>query len=189
MARPATFLVPEDEAAAAQEEDHEQGPELQPEDGDTDRTPRKAGRKRKAPDSPVTVPNGKARAPLVPDLGPRFKEIETLHALWASAGKSINLWDWLEGFRNALDDKPKEDGADAGEVNGEGQGDGEGEGEGGQGTTNGRQTDEDAADKEQAQHATFVRFIEECRMLGLVRARGSRTARRTDEVVKGVLMI
>lgn len=38
-------------------------------------------------------------------------------------------------------------------------------------------------------HATFVRFCEEARMLGLVRARGKAVGRKADEVVKGVTLI
>lgn len=38
-------------------------------------------------------------------------------------------------------------------------------------------------------HATFVRFCEEARMLGLVRARGGRTAKKADEVVKGIGLV
>lgn len=38
-------------------------------------------------------------------------------------------------------------------------------------------------------HATFVRFCEEARMLGLVRARGKGVRRGADEVVKGIGMV
>jgi hypothetical protein len=53
------------------------------------------------------------------------------------------------------------------------------------------QGEADASDSEtQARlHATFVRFCEEARMLGLVRARGKGTGKRGDEVVKGIGLI
>jgi hypothetical protein len=38
-------------------------------------------------------------------------------------------------------------------------------------------------------HASFVRFCEEARMLGLVRARGKGVGRRGDEVVKSVTLV
>jgi hypothetical protein len=174
LSKPATFLSPVGQEG---EEDV---------DHDDDATPRRTqtnnatlsgqGRKRKAPDSPSSVPN--SHTSTHPDnaalLGQRFQEIEALHALWRSAGKSVNLWDWLEGFRGALS-KDNDD---------------ETTGEQANGVPFGRTSSgEDKDMEEQAQHATFIRFIEESRMLGLVRARGSRTSRRADEVVKGVLMI
>lgn len=185
LAKPASFLdQPADDVEDAGGNEDEEDEDLTPRR--TKRTPKgtttlpeptsPTTRKRKAPDSPVANGSHEGR-PAPADLGQRFKEIETLHALWCSAGKSVNLWDWLEGFRAAVsDDKEAQE---------NGVANGHAEGEGSSRAANAE--DKDA--EEQAQHATFIRFIEECRMLGLVRARGSRTSRRTDEVVKGVLMI
>ena len=53
----------------------------------------------------------------------------------------------------------------------------------------GVQKDEPDVETQDRLHATFVRFCEEARMLGLVRARGGRTAKKADEVVKGIGLV
>lgn len=121
-----------------------------------------------------------------------FKAVEALYALWQSGGKSVNLWNWLEGFRAAVDDEDDDD-EDDGDVSGAYGADEDTTPQRGKrkrraDEENGRDPEEEA-EKQARQHATFIRFVEESRMLGLVRARGSRTSKRADEVVKGVLMI
>lgn len=133
-------------------------------------------------------------APPSADAFEGFKEIEVLYQLWQSAGKSVNLWDWLEGFRAMVDDDDDEE---------EEEEDGDEKNEASENSADAAPSnrkrkrsahsnagrDGDKAEKEARQHATFIRFVEESRMMGLVRARGSRTSKRTDEVVKGVTMI
>lgn len=112
------------------------------------------------------------------ERGGPLKETEMLHSLWESAGKSVNLWDWLEGFRMNLSAEKKADAP-------------------GDPTTPSkrkrRREAEAEAEEEQEQleeeedaraHARFIRFVEEARMMGLVRARG----KKSDEVVKAVLL-
>lgn len=89
-----------------------------------------------------------------------FPEIQALYNLWQSSGKSINLWDWLDGFRQAV----VSDGHDGDSTS----------------------TIDDETDGRL--HALFIRFVEESRLFGTVRARGKNTAKRGDEVVKGVVM-
>ena len=49
--------------------------------------------------------------------------------------------------------------------------------------------EEDEEEREARLHAAFVRFCEESRMLGLVRAKGKGVRRRGDEVVKGIGLV
>jgi hypothetical protein len=142
------------------------------------------------------------------DLG----ELQMLFNLWQSAGRSVNLWDWLEGFRsNVLHPSPAvaevaavpvdqnaaitEDAANGGDaVNGKRKRGGPVEEDGADGAHGADDAGADADEEEDEDraarlHATFVRFCEEARMLGLVRARGKGVGRRGDEVVKGVGMV
>jgi hypothetical protein len=125
-------------------------------------------------------------------------ELEVLFNLWRSAGRNVNLWDWLEGFRGSLmggNERPARKEQDAG--NGQG-----GEDEADEAMEGREQVAEPEAneradlsgdgraeDEEKAArlHAVFVRFCEEARMLGLVRARGR--AKRADEVVKSIELV
>lgn len=92
-----------------------------------------------------------------------FPEIQALYSLWQSSGKSVNLWDWLDGFRQAVVPQDKQSDSE---------------------------DDQTALDDETNSHlhALFIRFVEEARLFGTVRARGKNTVKRGDEVVKGVVM-
>jgi hypothetical protein len=141
--------------------------------------------------------NGRREA----DLAERgdLHELETLFGLWKAAGRSVNLWDWLEGFRSATLEatdvaKPVEKTSaevepPEAETNG---------------TTRKSRRKREAATSPDDQtlgheemdeetsarlHAIFIRFCEEARMLGLVRSRGKGIGRRGDEVVRGILMV
>jgi hypothetical protein len=105
-----------------------------------------------------------------------LEHLEVLYNLWKGAGKQVNLWDWLQGYKNHItgQDDDEEDTADM-----------EGEKEGG-GKKRKRQLDDVDED---GIHASFVRFCEEARMLGMVRARGKGVGRKADEVVKGVTLL
>ncbi|WVR06966.1 hypothetical protein IAU60_004002 [Kwoniella sp. DSM 27419] len=160
--------------------------------------------------------------------GDPLKELRTLFELWQSAGRSVNLWDWLEGFSGVI--MGDEEGSGVGEGEGEGNrdenvvGGGLGEKLGSEAVGKGApQQDHGHADavqshppdvteakeaaaahehengheqieasrrraEEQARlHAVFIRFVEEARMIGLIRARGK--GKRADEVVKGVGLV
>lgn len=137
-------------------------------------------------------------------------ELQMLFNLWQSAGRSVNLWDWLEGFRsNVLHPSPAVAAASAdqdaavtedmanggGAVVGKRKRGGPVEKDGADGADEAEADADAGADEEEDEdkaarlHATFVRFCEEARMLGLVRARGKGVGRRGDEVVKGVGMV
>lgn len=129
-----------------------------------------------------------------PSMGD-LKDLEILFGLWKGAGRNVNLWDWLQGYQNAMD--PNDD-------------DGEGVDEGDEPArisfSRKKQKDAEAVNedhipgggidgevedeaKRDRVHASFVRFCEEARMLGLVRARGKGVGRRADEVVKGITLV
>lgn len=131
-----------------------------------------------------------------------FKELEMLFNLWMSAGRSVNLWDWLEAFRSGMllphksdDDPSAAQDRDQPVANGLGNSRPEDEdllaGPADNDHVNGvdgGEADEDHREDEEEMarlHAIFIRFCEEARMLGLVRARGKGIGRRADEVVKG----
>ncbi|KAL7421917.1 hypothetical protein Q5752_003689 [Cryptotrichosporon argae] len=143
-----------------------------------------------------------------------FKELETLYAMWKSAGRSVNLWDWLEGFRQAM--TPDEPGAlpagETDEASGTESGEAKVDADGGasrkrkrglngdedpevgddspEGAGENKNDERERDEEEEARlHAVFVRFVEEARMVGLVRARGKGAGRRGDEVVKGVGLV
>ncbi|WWC94266.1 hypothetical protein V866_001107 [Kwoniella sp. B9012] len=108
--------------------------------------------------------------------GEELKELQMLYELWRSAGKSVNLWDWLEGFSGVMSERPQvQQEKDGAEDDGEGKKEGE-EGDGGVGLHD--------EENEARLHAIFIRFVEEARMIGLIRARGK--GRKADEVVKGI---
>jgi hypothetical protein len=120
-----------------------------------------------------------------------LKDLETLFGLWKGAGKNVNLWDWLQGYRNTMagendnDNDQEEEEEDEGKTIKRSRPDqSEGETQApASAPTRGVEVNEDRL------HATFVRFCEEARMLGLVRARGKAVGRKADEVVKGVTLI
>ncbi|ORY32810.1 hypothetical protein BCR39DRAFT_521705 [Naematelia encephala] len=141
-----------------------------------------------------------------------LKELQTLFALWRGAGKTVNLWDWLEGFRGVVvSDKEEENTSSPNEQesNGKkrrrGQGAGAGSGEQEEGDddvdmdeeeVNGDKQDEQGdkppqlSDQESERlHAAFIRFCEEARMLGLVRARAKGGPKRADEVIKSIGLV
>lgn len=119
------------------------------------------------------------------DLG----DLEILYNLWKGAGKQVNLWDWLQGYKNHV--------TGAGDDDGDGVGDGDEDDNEPDPMENGnpeenagrkRKHADEAVDEDKL-HATFVRFCEEARMLGMVRARGKAVGRKADEVVKGVTLL
>jgi hypothetical protein len=161
-----------------------------------DDTPRASKRKRIAHSPRIEAEEDEAEDVTAEDGD--LKEIETLFNLWKSAGRSVNLWDWLQGFRSTLDED-KDGGSDkdveqseAGEGKPSDQEDieagaNEKEAKGTETPDDGKaERDEAAQDR---LHAAFIRFCEEARMLGLVRAKGKGTGRRADEVVKGVSLV
>lgn len=102
-----------------------------------------------------------------------LKDTEMLHSLWESAGKTVNLWDWLEGFRMMLLSEKRADMPDPTTPS--------------KGKQRRETEDEEAEldeDEDARAHARFIRFVEEARMMGLVRARG----KKSDEVVKAALL-
>jgi len=131
-----------------------------------------------------------------------------MFSLWRSAGRNVNLWDWLEGFRGAMtateENSPEKgpngesNGGDGAETPMNGLGDSESEAQSAavdQATAEAAPANDTEtpgagdAETQDRLHAAFVRFCEEARMLGLVRARGGRTSRRADEVVKGIGLV
>lgn len=156
---------------------------------------RSGGRRRKEKDpSPIPEPTSdEGHSGVNGDI----KELEILYALWKGAGKSVNLWDWLQGFQASIigdadgneeddpGDRPRDeehDGDEAGSSRKRRRAhDDEGEGRA-------EVEAKTEADRDRL-HASFVRFCEEARMMGLVRARGKGVGRRADEVVKGVTLV
>lgn len=141
-----------------------------------------------------------------------IKDLEILYNLWKGAGKSVNLWDWLQGYMGSFSNEDDGHGQEEEEV-GLDEGDEparvslmrkrkraqqEKEGEENE-NENENEVDIDGQEKERDEeeegkkrdrlHASFVRFCEEARMLGMVRARGKGVGRRADEVVKGVTLV
>jgi len=119
------------------------------------------------------------------DLG----DLEVLYNLWKGAGKQVNLWDWLQGYKNHVTGAGGDDG-DGDDDDGDGivrpdpmENDNNNEGAGRK-----RKHADEAVDEDKL-HAIFVRFCEEARMLGMVRARGKAVGRKADEVVKGVTLL
>lgn len=105
-----------------------------------------------------------------------------MNALWQASGKAVSLWDWLEGFRHAMagdsEDKNEPSSPSSKPESGKRKR---------PGSPDEVELDED---EEARLHARFIRYVEESRMMGLVRARGGKnTAKKGDEVLKGVLMI
>ncbi|RSH87238.1 hypothetical protein EHS25_003147 [Saitozyma podzolica] len=114
-------------------------------------------------------------------------ELQMLFNLWQSAGRSVNLWDWLEGFRsNVLHPSPavaevagvpadqdmavtEDAAAGGGAVVGKRKRGGPVEKDGEDGADDAEADADEKEDEDKAArlHATFVRFCEEARMLGL----------------------
>ena len=127
--------------------------------------------------------------------GGDLKELETLHNLWKSAGRCINLWDWLQGFRDNMTEE-RASVIQLGE-NGDTSNDDErtqtrrrsGDNE----DNLGYETHSDHKELDEALqdrlHASFIRFCEEARMMGMVRARGKGVGKRADEVLKGINLV
>ncbi|WWC70085.1 uncharacterized protein I206_104032 [Kwoniella pini CBS 10737] len=122
--------------------------------------------------------------------GEEMKELKMLFELWKNAGKSVNLWDWLEGFHTIMTDCHNNDGdqnksnEEDDQINEEVIDQNEPiriSEERKQNTTN------DDDENESRLHAIFIRFVEEARMIGLIRARGK--GKKADEVVKGVGLV
>ena len=117
-----------------------------------------------------------------------LEHLEVLYNLWKGAGKQVNLWDWLQGYKNHVTGQ-NEDG-ESGNENGNAIGGDHGtdtQADRGDGKKRKRENDVDI--NEDGIHASFVRFCEEARMLGMVRARGKGVGRKADEVVKGVTLL
>ncbi|KAK8864480.1 hypothetical protein IAR55_001730 [Kwoniella newhampshirensis] len=141
-----------------------------------------------------------------------LKELEMLFEIWRASGRSVNLWDWLEGFRGSMgqdeDEGKAHPRAEAQEDNGNKRkedengdidmgaeedvssratgGPDDGNDVAGQPNSTFKPKEHDE-ENEARLHAIFIRFVEEARMMGLVRARGK--GRRADEVVKGVGLV
>ncbi|WVQ72624.1 hypothetical protein IAR50_002183 [Cryptococcus sp. DSM 104548] len=124
-----------------------------------------------------------------------LKRLKVLFGIWKEAGKSVNLWDWLEEFRDVMDEgntekkgnetgeREKHDGEQGSESeNAEIPGEDEMKKSNGNGDRIGRKQQ---AEEEERLHAIFVRFVEEARMLGLIRAKG----KQADEVLKSVGLV
>lgn len=110
-------------------------------------------------------------------------ELEILFGLWRGAGKNVNLWDWLQGFRGIMLGHGAEEAEDEG-------GDARDGADGADGADRPTATKEQASDETEARlHAAFIRFCEEARMLGLVRAKGKGVRRGADDVVKGIGLV
>ena len=109
-----------------------------------------------------------------------LEHLEVLYNLWKGAGKQVNLWDWLQGYKNHFTGQDEDLEEDGDKVDGDRERKEEGEGK-----KRKREVDVD----EDVIHASFVRFCEEARMLGMVRARGKGVGRKADEVVKGVTLL
>lgn len=134
-----------------------------------------------------------------------LQDVQNLFVLWKSAGRNINLWDWLDGFRSMSGSAaPAEEGArksatgkakDSGretETSGVAADRGEDGTAESAAPVEGEQEEEEEDEDHELDdrlHATFVRFVEEARMLGLVRARGKGVKRGADEVVKGIGLV
>ena len=146
-----------------------------------------------------------------------IKDLEILYNLWKGAGKSVNLWDWLQGYLGSFSNEEDGDGdgeVEEGEVGvdegdeparvslmrkrkraqeeEQGKGKDDGNGNGNEVEVEVGVDDQDKVLEEEKRdrlHASFVRFCEEARMLGMVRARGKGVGRRADEVVKGVTLV
>jgi hypothetical protein len=108
-----------------------------------------------------------------------LEHLEVLYNLWKGAGKQVNLWDWLQGYKNHITGQDEDN--DENDVDGDRERQEDGEGKK-------RKRKLDDVD-EDGIHASFVRFCEEARMLGMVRARGKGVGRKADEVVKGVTLL
>lgn len=142
-----------------------------------------------------------------------IKDLETLYGLWKGAGKSVNLWDWFTGYLGSFDtdhdhDHDDEEGVDEGDeparisllrkrkrAQEQGQGQEQQQGQSDEAKRKGNNQEEETTEAEVEEvkrdrlHAAFVRFCEEARMLGMVRARGKGVGRRADEVVKGFTLV
>ncbi|WRT66455.1 uncharacterized protein IL334_003414 [Kwoniella shivajii] len=120
--------------------------------------------------------------------GEELKELQMLFDLWRGAGRSVNLWDWLEGFSGAMADDPQEQ-ESSGKPDNDGMAiNGVASERTGEANDHGEEKDKNVDEENEARlHAVFIRFVEEARMIGLIRARGK--GRRADEVVKGVALV
>ena len=124
--------------------------------------------------------------------GSDLSELKTLYSLWKAAGKSVNLWDWFEGFRASVrdskgDEQHHDEENEDDEVGG-GSRKLEWKLRASPLPCDQQEAQEEAADEETSArlHAIFIRFCEEARMLGLVRKKGQGGFRRGDEVTKGI---
>lgn len=113
-----------------------------------------------------------------------LEHLEVLYNLWKGAGKQVNLWDWLQGYKNHITGENENEDEDVEPT----QIDDVDEEANGEGKTKKRKHQDTNVD-EDGIHASFVRFCEEARMLGMVRARGKGVGRKADEVVKGVTLL
>ena len=166
----------------------------------TNRTSKSSIKKRNREETPTSAADEVELGTITGETeGGDLKELQTLYELWKAAGRNVNLWDWLQGFEGTMiPAKPGDESAEqstardsptkrtkrassADDAAAALKGD-----DSGQDSTLSKEIDPELQDK---LHATFIRFCEEARMLGLVRARGGRTAKRSDEVVKGIALV
>jgi hypothetical protein len=112
-------------------------------------------------------------------------DLEVLYNLWKGSGKTVNLWDWLQGYKNHITGAGDEDENEGDQEKESVEADDKGKEKE---RESGKRKREEEVDEDQI-HASFVRFCEEARMLGMVRARGKAVGRKADEVVKGVTLL
>ena len=117
-----------------------------------------------------------------------LRELETLFGLWRASGKAVNLWDWLEGSRAAILTPPIEGATDDGDKRDASE-DGSTRAEQVSGIVRSFKRKLSEEEYDTRTHAAFIRFGEEARMLGLIRAKGIGVGRRANEVIKGIAMI
>lgn len=117
-----------------------------------------------------------------------LKELQVMFNLYKAAGRNVNLWDWLEGFRKSMlpggmgKDKRMDKDKEAETETRDEEADTE--------TLQAGIAASEAAEENSARlHAAFVRFCEEARMMGLMRARGNARRSGVDEVVKSIGLI
>ncbi|ORX35789.1 hypothetical protein BD324DRAFT_631701 [Kockovaella imperatae] len=150
-------------------------------------------------DSTVSMPEERQQ-PVTESVGGDLAEIHTLFQLYASAGRTVNLWDWLQGFEEStiktVDEAksaPTADGTtNAVEIESALEQEREkaamDDGDENEDENSSEEKEKEVMDETEQDrlHSVFIRFCEEARMMGLLRARGKGVSRRADEVVKGV---
>ena len=153
-------------------------------------TPKSAKRRKTATTSANTPHASPSSFPVgaAPDLaGPMaergdLQELQVMFGLYRAAGRNVNLWDWLEGFRAGIRPKDKDKDRQGGDESVAS----EQVDTAGAVPTDGQKIAEMDEETAARLHAAFVRFCEEARMIGLMRAKGNARRRGVDEVVKSI---